>query len=69
MGPYFKKHGRRSLIQGNILARPAFLRNWRKLIRRPVLAFGLFVLKALESVAGLLGMVAFVATSLQEQRR
>jgi glycosyltransferase involved in cell wall biosynthesis len=68
MGRYFRKHGPRSLIQGNILARPAFLKNWRRLIRKPLITSGLLVLKALESVAGLLGMLVFAATGLQEQR-
>lgn len=47
-----------ALKYGNIIFRPAFFRNWRKLISHPVLASGVFLMKSLETIAGLLGMLS-----------
>jgi glycosyltransferase involved in cell wall biosynthesis len=45
---YWRKHGSVALRQGNVLARPAFFRNWRHLSAHPVTAGGLISLKLLE---------------------
>lgn len=46
-----------SLKYGNIVFRPAFFRNWRKMLVHPVLSIGVFTLKLLHTVAGFLGML------------
>lgn len=46
-----------ALKYGNIVFRPAFFRSWRKLLFHPVLASGVFLMKSLETMAGLLGML------------
>jgi glycosyltransferase involved in cell wall biosynthesis len=48
---YFQKHRREALAQGNSIFRPAFFRHWRDLVRHPLLAAGMFVLKAVEFTA------------------
>jgi glycosyltransferase involved in cell wall biosynthesis len=48
---YWRKHRRSSLIQGNMIFRQAFVRNWRLLLRHPILALGVVSLKGLESAA------------------
>jgi glycosyltransferase involved in cell wall biosynthesis len=55
---YLQKHGTSSLNRGNLIFRPAFLRNWRRLARHPVSAAGVFLLKTLESAAVVSGVVA-----------
>lgn len=45
-----------ALKYGNIVFRPAFFKHWRKLLLHPVLASGVFLMKSLETIAGLLGM-------------
>ena len=45
-----------ALKYGNIVFRPAFFRHWKKLISHPVLAGGVFLMKFLQTIAGLLGM-------------
>ncbi|HVS05269.1 MAG TPA: glycosyltransferase family A protein [Candidatus Dormibacteraeota bacterium] len=53
---YLRKHPR-SLSQGNLLFRPAFFRNWRKLARHPLLTTGMFFLKGSELAAVAAGML------------
>jgi glycosyltransferase involved in cell wall biosynthesis len=61
---YFRKHGRKALGQANLILRPAFLRNWRRLLRHPVLTVGFVSLKAMETAAGFVGVVeTFTRTS------
>ncbi len=55
-----------SLKYGNIVFRPAFFRNWKKLLSHPVLALGVFVMKSLETLSGLLGMVTSKIPFLKE---
>jgi arabinofuranan 3-O-arabinosyltransferase len=45
---YLQKHGIIALKQSNILARGAFVKNWRILAAQPQVAAGVLVLKALE---------------------
>jgi glycosyltransferase involved in cell wall biosynthesis len=47
---YWRKHGRSTLGQANVIFRPAFLRNWRRLLRHPMLTVGFLSLKTLEAV-------------------
>lgn len=51
---YWDNHSR---SQANLIFRPAYLRNWRALIRHPVLATGFLCLKSLEMGAGALGLI------------
>jgi glycosyltransferase involved in cell wall biosynthesis len=54
---YWRKHGRSTLGQANLVFRPAFLRNWRRLFRHPILTVGFLSLKTLETFAVLWGLV------------
>jgi glycosyltransferase involved in cell wall biosynthesis len=54
---YFRKHGRSTLGQANLVFRPAFLRNWRRLLRHPILTAGFLSLKTLETTAIVVGLV------------
>ncbi len=54
---YWRKHGPTALGQANLVFRPAFLRNWRRLLRHPILTAGFLSLKSLEAAAGLSGLV------------
>lgn len=60
---YWRKHGVSSLAMANTIARPAFLRNWRRLIRHPALTAGMVSLKGLELGASVYGMVASPRTA------
>jgi hypothetical protein len=54
---YWRKHGRSTLGQANLVFRPAFLRNWRRLLRHPILTAGFLSLKTLEMTAVVVGLV------------
>jgi arabinofuranan 3-O-arabinosyltransferase len=54
---FWRKHGIQGIQKANSIARPAFARNWRKLLQHPVLAAGVIVLKVLEVAAALVGLV------------
>ena len=48
---YLRKHGSDALAQGNPIIRAAYVRNWRRLARHPVLTAGMITLKAVEAAA------------------
>jgi glycosyltransferase involved in cell wall biosynthesis len=55
---YFsRRHGKSTLGQANVIFRPAFIRNWRRLFRHPLLTAGFLSLKTLEAAAGLWGLL------------
>jgi glycosyltransferase involved in cell wall biosynthesis len=54
---YWRKHGRVALGQANLIARPAFLRNWRRLLSHPVLTAGVLSLKTIETMATMWGLL------------
>ncbi|HEV2029122.1 MAG TPA: glycosyltransferase [Candidatus Dormibacteraeota bacterium] len=60
---YWRKHGRSTFSQANLVFRPAFLRSWRRLLRHPVLTVGFLTLKSLEAAAALSGIVEVRAHS------
>jgi glycosyltransferase involved in cell wall biosynthesis len=53
---YWRKHGSAALRQGNVLGRPAFFRNWRRLASHPLTTAGLLSLKFMEVSAVGLGV-------------
>ncbi|MEK7504315.1 MAG: hypothetical protein AAB550_02335, partial [Patescibacteria group bacterium] len=55
-----------ALKYGNIVFRPAFFRNWRQLVSHPILACSVFLLKSLETIAGILGMLTSKVPFLKE---
>jgi glycosyltransferase involved in cell wall biosynthesis len=54
---YARRHPKLAARQFNLF-RPAFVNNWRRLARQPVLAAGVFALKTAEFTAGAAGAVA-----------
>jgi hypothetical protein len=54
---YWRKHGRVALGQVNLIARPAFLRNWRRLLSHPILTAGFLSLKTMETIAAIWGLL------------
>lgn len=54
---YIRKHFLFSLMEGNVIFRPAFFRNWKKLIIHPILLLGIFFLKIIEFAAVFLGII------------
>jgi len=54
---YWHKHGRSVLGQANLVFRPAFLRNWPRLLSHPILTAGVLSLKSLEAAAVLWGFL------------
>ncbi len=57
LASYWRKHGRSTLGQANIVFRPALVRNWRRFARHPLLAAGVISLKTLETAAVAWGLV------------
>jgi glycosyltransferase involved in cell wall biosynthesis len=55
---YKNKHPRESIIQ-LIVVRPAFLRNWRKLLKEPMVLAGMIFMKFCEFVAGGIGILNY----------
>ncbi len=54
---YWRTHGRPALGQINLVFRPAFLRNWKRLLQHPLLTAGFLSLKSLETAAATLGAI------------
>jgi glycosyltransferase involved in cell wall biosynthesis len=54
---YWRKHGGSTLGQANLVFRPAFVRNWRRLVRHPILTLGFLAVKSLEGAAAVLGVL------------
>jgi len=48
---------RHALRQANVLFRPAFFRQWKRLLKNPLLSISMFILKFLEVIATLLGFI------------
>jgi glycosyltransferase involved in cell wall biosynthesis len=60
---YWRKHGRSTISQANLVLRPAFLRNWRRFLRHPVLLVGVVAIRTLETMAAFWGVLAgWIAT-------
>lgn len=57
---YLKKHPEKTLIHGNLIFRPVFFRKWKKLLSKPNLALGMFILKSLEMSAALVGIIKYI---------
>lgn len=55
-----------ALKYGNIVFRPAFFRNWRKLLSHPILSSCVFLMKSLETLAGLSGMFSTKLPTVKE---
>jgi glycosyltransferase involved in cell wall biosynthesis len=54
---YLRKHRGSAVSQANLVFRPALLRNWRRLLRHPVLTAGVVSMKSLESGAAIWGLL------------
>lgn len=54
---FISQNPKHALVQANLIFRPAFFRNWRKIINNPVLAMGMFLMKTLETFAALIGLI------------
>ncbi|SRR5712692_5126183 len=54
---YWRKYGRPAWGDANLMFRPAFLRNWRRLLRHPLLTAGFLCMKSLETAAATLGAI------------
>jgi glycosyltransferase involved in cell wall biosynthesis len=59
---YWRRHGHKSIARSNPVFRRAFLRNWRRFVRHPVLGTGVLFIKSLEAVAAVLGLLDVLAT-------
>mgnify|MGYP001609602325 CR=1 FL=1 len=57
---YLRKHPEMAIKQGNLLFRPVFLKKWRKLLSHPIFGMGMFVIKGLELIGGLSGIICSV---------
>lgn len=54
---FIKVQPQASVKQGNVFFRPAFLRNWKLLIKNLHLTIGLFILKAAEAIGAISGII------------
>lgn len=54
-GPYFNKHPKVALKQGNLLLKPIYFRKWKKLVAHPFLSMGMFLVRGVEMTGALLG--------------
>ena len=55
--PFIGKHPEHSIKQGNVLFRPAFIRNWYRLLLHPIQTIGMFLLKLTEASAFFFGIL------------
>lgn len=54
---YLKKHPETIMSQGNFIFRPVFFKKWKKLLSHPFLSFGMFIIKGIEMMGALLGVI------------
>jgi len=54
---FIKKQTKHSVKQGNVLFRPAYFRNWKLILKHPILFTGIFVMKFSEILAVVTGIV------------
>lgn len=52
---YAKKHPQTASAQALIIFRPSLYKNWRRLLKKPVLALGMFFMIGISMLAGLIG--------------
>lgn len=65
---YWRKHPESAVGQANLVFRPALLRNWRRLVRHPLLAAGVVVMKSMESAAAVSGLLDPRASNIGVQK-
>lgn len=56
-GVYWKRYPEKMISHGNLLFRSVFFRKWKKLVDHPVLAIGMFAIRALEMTGAGLGFL------------
>jgi glycosyltransferase involved in cell wall biosynthesis len=66
---YWRKQGRSTARQSNLVLRPAFFRNWRRFVRHPILGIGVLTIKSLEALAAVSGLVEIWVKSQTTLRR
>ena len=66
---FIKENPKQAFIQGNLILRPAYFRNWRKVVSHPILTMGMFVIKALGWLAALLGFLVERSSQLKSMTR
>ncbi len=54
---YLKNQPGAAIEQGNLVFRPVFFRKWKKLISHPILGMGMFLIKGVELIGGLSGII------------
>lgn len=54
---YLKRHPEMVVSQGNLLFRPVFFRKWRKLISHPFLTLGMVIVRFMEAMGSILGVL------------
>ena len=59
---YLRKHPEMAIKQGSLLFRPVFLKKWKKFVNHPILGMGMFVVKGVESIGALSGIIYSVVS-------
>jgi len=55
---FIKDHPDHSVKQANLIFRPAYFRNWKKLVMHPIMALSMFFMKGIEMFAAALGVLS-----------
>jgi arabinofuranan 3-O-arabinosyltransferase len=55
---FIKQHPQHSLKQANLIFRPAYFRNWKKLVLNPAMTFSMVLMKIVEALAAFLGVLS-----------
>lgn len=54
---FIAENPKHALLQANMIFRPAYFRNWKKIINNPLLFTGMFIMKIFETIAALVGFI------------
>lgn len=57
---YAKKHPELIKTQGNLLFRKAYIKNWKKFVKNPILGISFIVIRILETASAVLGYISAV---------
>lgn len=60
---YAQKHPELLSSQGNLLFRRAYLKNWRKFLKNPLLGLGFIFVRVLETISAVFGYISAVGLS------
>ena len=68
-GVFLKRYPEQVFSKGNLIFRPIFFKRWKKLVSHPILTAGMFIVKILEGLAALAGVLYSVIIPIKSNAK